>query len=58
VEALYKRITTRGRGYERDIPRSYLEDVAEAYNHFFFHYSETPLLVVIILYNASTSACK
>ena len=46
VEALYKRITTRGRGYEREIPRNYLENVAEAYNHFFFHYTETPLLVV------------
>ncbi len=46
MEALYKRMTTRGRDYERDIPRNYLEDVAEAYNHFFFHYTETPLLVV------------
>lgn len=46
MEALYKRMTTRGRDYERDIPRNYLEDVAEAYNHLFFHYTETPLLVV------------
>lgn len=46
VEALYKRISIRGRAYERDIPRAYLEDVVQAYNHFFFHYTETPLLVV------------
>ena len=46
VEALYKRIAIRGRAYERDIPRAYLEDVVQAYNHFFFHYTETPLLVV------------
>jgi deoxyguanosine kinase len=46
VEALYKRIAIRGRAYERDIPRGYLEDVVQAYNHFFFHYAETPLLVV------------
>ncbi|MFQ5961233.1 MAG: deoxynucleoside kinase [Candidatus Methylomirabilales bacterium] len=46
VDALYKRITIRGRAYERDIPRAYLEDVVQAYNHFFFHYTETPLLVV------------
>jgi deoxyadenosine/deoxycytidine kinase len=46
VDALYKRISIRGRAYERDIPRAYLEDVVQAYNHFFFHYTETPLLVV------------
>ncbi len=46
VEALYKRIAIRGRAYERDIPRDFLEDVVQAYNHFFFHYTETPLLVV------------
>ncbi len=46
VEALYKRIAIRGRAYERDIPRSYLEDMVQAYNHYFFHYTETPLLVV------------
>lgn len=46
VDALYKRITIRGRAYERDIPRAYLEDVVQAYNHFFFHYDKSPLLVV------------
>jgi deoxyguanosine kinase len=46
VDALYKRISIRGRAYERDIPRAYLEDVVQSYNHFFFHYTETPLLVV------------
>lgn len=46
VEVLYKRIAVRGRAYERDIPRAYLEDVVQAYTHFFFHYTETPLLVV------------
>lgn len=46
VEALYRRITIRGRGYEREIPKDYLEDLVQAYNHFFFHYTETPLLVI------------
>jgi deoxyadenosine/deoxycytidine kinase len=46
VEALYKRIAVRGRAHERDIPRPYLEDVVQAYNHYFFHYTEAPLLVV------------
>ncbi|MFQ5881135.1 MAG: deoxynucleoside kinase [Candidatus Methylomirabilales bacterium] len=46
VEALYKRIAIRGREYERGIPQDYLKDLVEAYNHFFFHYTETPLLVI------------
>jgi len=46
VETLHKRITIRGRAYEREIPRDYLEDLVQAYNHFFFHYTETPLLVI------------
>jgi deoxyadenosine/deoxycytidine kinase len=46
VETMYKRITLRGRAYEREIPRDYLEDLVQAYNHFFFHYTETPLLVI------------
>lgn len=46
VEMLYKRISSRRRGYERDIPLEYLEDLIQAYNHFFFHYTDTPLLVI------------
>ena len=46
VEVLYKRIASRRRGYERDMPLGYLEDLIQAYNHFFFHYAETPLLVI------------
>jgi len=46
VEVLMARIARRGREYERHMPRSYIESLAEAYNHFFFHYEESPLLVV------------
>jgi deoxyadenosine/deoxycytidine kinase len=46
VEALLARIARRGRDYERDMPRAYIESLAEAYNHFFFHFSRCPLLVV------------
>ena len=46
VDTLYRRIGVRGRASEREISREYLEDVIEAFNHFFFHYTETPLLVV------------
>jgi deoxyadenosine/deoxycytidine kinase len=46
VDVLLQRIARRGRDYERDMPRSYIQALAEAYNHFFFHYDESPLLVV------------
>ena len=46
TENLMRRIRERGRGYEQVIREAYLERLVEAYTHFFFHYSETPLLVV------------
>jgi deoxyadenosine/deoxycytidine kinase len=46
TEVLLARIARRGREYERDMPRAYIESLAEAYNHFFFHYDASPLLVV------------
>ncbi|MBI2080852.1 MAG: deoxynucleoside kinase [candidate division NC10 bacterium] len=46
VETLLRRIGQRGKPYEAHLERLYLEDVVAAYNHFFFHYTETPLLVV------------
>jgi len=45
-EVLYKRIKKRDKSYEKNITPEYLEDVAQAYNRFFFHYDEGPLLVV------------
>ena len=32
--------------YEREITKEYVAQLLEAYNHFFFHYSITPLLAV------------
>ena len=46
VDVLMNRIARRGRDYEREMPRSYIESLAEAYNHFFFHFDDGPLLVV------------
>jgi deoxyadenosine/deoxycytidine kinase len=46
TEVLLERIRRRGRSFEREISREYLETLSEAYNHFFFHYDETPLLIV------------
>jgi deoxyadenosine/deoxycytidine kinase len=43
---LYKRLKKRDKGYEKGVTPEYLEEVAQAYNQFFFHYDETPLLVV------------
>jgi deoxyguanosine kinase len=45
-EVLYKRIKKRDKKYERRVTFEYLKEVAQAYNHFFFYYEETPLLVV------------
>jgi deoxyguanosine kinase len=46
TEVLLQRIKRRGRAYERQIDPAYVETLATAYNVFFFHYQETPLLVV------------
>ena len=45
-EVLYKRIRKRDKKYERGVTLEYLEEVAQAYNRYFFQYDETPLLVV------------
>lgn len=46
TEVLMQRIAQRGREYERSMSREYIEELIEAYNHFFFHYSDSPLLIV------------
>jgi len=45
-EVLYKRVKKRDKKYERSVTFEYLSEVAQAYNQFFFHFDETPLLVV------------
>lgn len=46
AETLMDRIARRNRPFERDMERDYIARLNEAYNHYFFHYVETPLLVV------------
>jgi deoxyguanosine kinase len=46
LEVLLQRIKRRGRDYERHFDADYLEALSRAYNDFFFHYTETPLLVI------------
>ena len=45
-EVLLKRVSKRGVAAESDISPEYLEAVSQAYEHFFFRYSASNLLVV------------
>jgi deoxyguanosine kinase len=46
AEVLVSRIRRRGRDFERSVEPAWLEALAKGYSDFFFHYDETPLLVV------------
>lgn len=46
LDVLLARIKKRGREFERKFDPQYLEGLCKAYNDFFFHYVDTPLLVV------------
>jgi deoxyadenosine/deoxycytidine kinase len=43
---LIERARKRGRIYERHLSETYLDELARAYNEFFYHYDAAPLLVV------------
>jgi deoxyadenosine/deoxycytidine kinase len=46
TDVLTRRIRQRGRPDESHLSEEYLAEVNRAYNHYFFHYTLTPLLVV------------
>jgi deoxyguanosine kinase len=46
LEVLLARVRKRGRDFERHLDPAYLDALSKAYSDFFFHYEETPLLVV------------
>ena len=46
VPRLMENIRRRGRSYEAEMSETYIKDLNEAYNHFFFRYKSTPLLIV------------
>lgn len=46
VDRLMQNIKERDRDYERQISRSYLEELSNAYNHFFYHYNKSPLMII------------
>jgi len=45
-EFLLKRIKEKGRDFEKGLDSEYISHLVESYNHFFFHYNSSPLLVV------------
>jgi deoxyguanosine kinase len=45
-ERALSRIKRRSRSFEKNITLEYLRDLNEAYNQFFFHYQESPLLII------------
>ena len=46
VDRLMHNIKKRSRKIERNLSRSYIEELSEAYNNFFFRHNSTPLLIV------------
>jgi deoxyadenosine/deoxycytidine kinase len=46
VDRLMYNIKKRSRKIERNLTKSYIEELSDAYNHFFFRYTTTPLLIV------------
>lgn len=46
LDVLLYRIKKRNRDFERTFDAAYLAELCTAYNDFFFHYGDTPLLVI------------
>ncbi|NOU25445.1 MAG: deoxynucleoside kinase [Methylotenera sp.] len=46
IDALMDRIEERSVSYEQDIPREYIERLANAYSEFFHNYDASPVLIV------------
>lgn len=46
TDVLMERIRRRDRKYERGISFKYLERMNQGFNEFFFHYSDSPLLII------------
>ncbi|MES1988626.1 MAG: deoxynucleoside kinase [Pseudomonadota bacterium] len=46
LDALMERIEERSVTYEQDIPREYIERLANAYSEFFHNYNASPVLIV------------
>lgn len=46
VDKLLRNIKKRGRTFETDISASYLRELSEAYDYFFFRYTKSPVMIV------------
>jgi len=46
TDRLMKNIDLRDRDYERGMDREYIESLNQFYNQYFFHYNDTPLLII------------
>ncbi|MDP8208658.1 MAG: deoxynucleoside kinase [Candidatus Electryonea clarkiae] len=46
TQRLMQNIRIRDREYERNINPAYVESLVEAYNHYFFHYEQSSLLII------------
>jgi deoxyadenosine/deoxycytidine kinase len=46
IDRLMENIRHRDRDYERHISQSYLQELSDAYNHFFYHYNKSPLIII------------
>ena len=46
TDTLYQRVQHRGNPMERNIELAYLQQLNDAYTRFFYHYADTPLLIV------------
>ncbi len=46
TDVLTERIKGRNRDYEKSVDITYLDQINQAFNEFFFQYTETPLLVI------------
>ena len=46
TDVLMKRIEKRGRYFEFNIDPDYVDMLNQAYNHYFFHYNSSPLLII------------
>ena len=46
TDTLYDRVQMRGNAIERPIEKAYLQQLNDAYTKLFYHYDDTPLLIV------------
>ena len=46
VKRLMNNIYNRGRDYEKHITPDYLQELCDAYNHYFYHYTKAPLIII------------